>query len=164
MQTSTQQTGGEVITQTLNGITPTQIALLVAIRQGDANRAGVTRGDYDALLASGVIRVGSGAYLLSEHGRAVADAVIVAQATSERDDWEHEKKHGKYSVASLRSAFTLVAPRDNWKSAIDAVVSEGNVEICSEAITFMVGGTVKVERVTGGVRLTSPGYYVNIGA
>jgi len=64
----------------------------------------------------------------------------------------------------LNDAFIKVQNAEHWKLPICAWVEPEALAVTVEAIVFYVGGSVQVEVASGKFRVTSPGYYANIGA
>ena len=84
---------------------------------------------------------------------------------------------GGYSQAELEAAFSLVAPKDNWKMPINAALplstTAADVEMIAFAIMFFTGSEasfkfVKVvedyETKMKPAKVTAPGYYAAVGA
>jgi hypothetical protein len=75
-------------------------------------------------------------------------------------------------VAELQAAFNRVAPKPNWKTAIDAiviVVNDAELATIAEAVTFYTGSiimatVVRQDGMLRSVRVQAAGYYVAIGA
>ena len=70
------------------------------------------------------------------------------------------------NLAAQRDAwFQKIQPSDNWKLPIDAWIDAPDFENCNQACIWFTGGElVIVERDAARVRVTSGGYYANIGA
>ena len=67
--------------------------------------------------------------------------------------------------------FNLVAPKDNWKKPINALVDPMDlVELgitkkdLSDAVEFFTGAPAVIEREGSKYRVTAPGYYIVVGA
>ena len=76
---------------------------------------------------------------------------------------------GGYTQADLDAAFSLVAPKDNWKMPISAtlpsITSIAKLKMIAFAITFFTGSTATFGKTAGGkILITAPGYYNAIGA
>jgi len=67
--------------------------------------------------------------------------------------------------------FDLVAPKDNWKKRIDALVDPAELsrlgvtenDLC-HAVTFYTGSVPTISRERGSIRVRAAGYYAAIGA
>jgi hypothetical protein len=76
-----------------------------------------------------------------------------------------EPVFGSYTEDQLREAFNLVKNPENWKERIDKVVpADADLHLIDCAVTFYTGGSIEYQPVTGGHRVTSGGYYANIGS
>jgi hypothetical protein len=76
---------------------------------------------------------------------------------------------GGYTEAELSAAFALVAPKENWKLPIEAVIpkpSPYDAALLKFAVAFYTGGKAKFTGLPSGkaVLVTSPGYYAAVGA
>jgi len=67
--------------------------------------------------------------------------------------------------------FDLVAPKDNWKNPINALVEPMDlVELgitkkdLSDAVEFFTGAPAVIVREGSKYRVTAPGYYIAVGA
>jgi hypothetical protein len=62
--------------------------------------------------------------------------------------------------------FNKIAPVGNWKAPIDAVIQEADFADCNAAAVHFTGGALTISKrlVNGWLRVTSGGYYANIGA
>ena len=66
----------------------------------------------------------------------------------------------------LRPAFEAVQNKENWKFPIDALVQPDNLADTIVAIEFFTGGktTASFDGERKAFHITSPGYYVSVGA
>ena len=74
--------------------------------------------------------------------------------------------YDSYTREQLTEAFNLVKPARNWKLAIDAnVPADADLRLLNSAVVFFTGGIISYDRQADGtIRVTSPGYYAEIGA
>jgi hypothetical protein len=118
----------------------------------DAPEAGL---DHDAMRRASAERMAHTSALFSDETRQADVASLGAAAPV----------FGKYTEAELKAAFELVKPAGNWKERIDTVVGpDVDLAVIDAATVFYTGGSIEYQPVTGGYRLTSGGYYANIGA
>lgn len=67
--------------------------------------------------------------------------------------------------AERTAVFNKIAPKPNWKAAIDAWIEIADFAECNEAAIYFTGGSLNAVEAKGTkVRVQSAGYYVNIGA
>lgn len=73
-----------------------------------------------------------------------------------------------HTRGEIEAAFDLVRDPSNWKMAINKILpgetSEEQIRLIDAAVAFYTGGTIETVRTAEGIRVTSEGYYVNIGA
>lgn len=84
----------------------------------------------------------------------------------ERKNYELATFHDGFSVAELRAAFDKIADATNWKNPIEAVIEEGDFELCSAAVGFFTGSELKKISAWDESRLIvrADGYYATCGA
>lgn len=68
--------------------------------------------------------------------------------------------------SELSAAFNLVAPKDNWKMPVDALLERGYDEklICDAVIHFTGSVPTFIKARSGRARVQAAGYYATIGA
>lgn len=79
----------------------------------------------------------------------------------------HYKHYTDARVAELQAAFNRVAPKDNWKTAIDVtlpMLSMADMLLIKEAITFYTGSVATMTDIGDQTRVQAPGYYAAVGA
>ena len=71
-----------------------------------------------------------------------------------------------YQIDDLQTMFNQLQDPTNWKRPFARIIPNGQVEIAKATTEFYVGGTLAVESKlnTGVSRVSSPGYYHNIGS
>lgn len=75
--------------------------------------------------------------------------------------------HTAEAEAHRQAVFEKIKPAGNWKMPIDAVIELDDFDDCNEAAMWFTNGELQRERDWTGattIRVTSPGYYVNVGA
>lgn len=74
----------------------------------------------------------------------------------------------RYSEATLRFYFDLVADASNWKNPIDCtlpgIVAKCDREAIAAAVVFYAGCSPEFTGTKQGLRVTAPGYYKAVGA
>jgi hypothetical protein len=71
-----------------------------------------------------------------------------------------------YEAAQARRIawFNKIAPKPDWKTAINAVIADADFENCNAAAIFFTGSALTIKgAVMDGLRVTAPGYYATVG-
>lgn len=82
--------------------------------------------------------------------------------------WQKDTKkvvHGGFTYPQLHAAFVLVQDLTNWKNPVDAIIHRDDTGQVCAAISFYGAGAATFSPVPGYpdlVRVTAPGYYVNM--
>lgn len=72
---------------------------------------------------------------------------------------------GAFTHEELTAAFDKVAPKDNWKGPIDAVIGLDDFEVVERAVPFFTGSAAEFEHLPDDkVRVRAAGYYAATGA
>jgi hypothetical protein len=70
-----------------------------------------------------------------------------------------------YSRAELKAAFDKVCNSQNWKMPIDAVITEAERDVATQAVIFFAGCSPKFRGIgPAKLRMTAVGYYKAVGA
>lgn len=76
--------------------------------------------------------------------------------------------HTPEAEAERQRCFELIKPAGNWKLPIDAVIRLEDFDDANEAAMWFTNGDLLRVEVVGAdasrIRVTSPGYYENVGA
>ena len=79
-------------------------------------------------------------------------------------DTDPNKESALLYRSMLRSVFSVVCDKQDWKSPIDANIPANLAPIAREAIIFMTGSVPKVEELGNHViHITADGYYIAMG-
>ena len=83
------------------------------------------------------------------------------QITGVTDAQDDDRTFMGYKISDLRAAFEAVAPKDDWKGPIDAVINTGMFQITYAAVWFFTSTelrTVNPSKRSVQVRVTADGY------